>query len=78
MVNLLGYEHSEGDYATQLSQLEALPQSHVHWYGKGKSRPGRKLGHVTILQPPSTPADPTWAKTTVEQVEKLWYPAPCQ
>jgi 5-(carboxyamino)imidazole ribonucleotide synthase len=23
--------------------------TYVHWYGKGESRPGRKLGHITVL-----------------------------
>ncbi|UAJ72698.1 5-(carboxyamino)imidazole ribonucleotide synthase [Synechocystis sp. PCC 7339] len=76
MVNLLGYEVSAGDYQQQLAKLDALPHSHVHWYGKGECRPGRKLGHVTLLNPrvesePST----VWAEDLVKQVENIWYPA---
>ena len=75
MVNLLGYEVSAGDYQQQLDKLAALPRSHVHWYGKGDCRPGRKLGHVTLLNPdvesePST----AWAEDLVKQVENIWYP----
>lgn len=75
MVNLLGYEVSTGDYQQQLDKLAALPHSHVHWYGKGDCRPGRKLGHVTLLNPdvesePST----AWAEDLVKQVEAIWYP----
>lgn len=78
MVNLLGYEVSTGDYQQQLSQLAALPHSHVHWYGKGECRPGRKLGHVTLLQPLETEVGSkpsvTWAQKMINQVEKIWYP----
>lgn len=49
MVNLLGYEYSQDDYLVKRQQLSQLPQAHVHWYGKTQSRPGRKLGHVTVL-----------------------------
>lgn len=49
MVNLLGYEISRSDYQTQRQKLAEIPQAYVHWYGKTESRPGRKLGHVTVL-----------------------------
>ena len=49
MVNLLGYEYAENDYQAKRQQLASLPYAHVHWYGKTESRPGRKLGHVTVL-----------------------------
>ncbi|MBW4679573.1 MAG: 5-(carboxyamino)imidazole ribonucleotide synthase [Microcoleus vaginatus WJT46-NPBG5] len=50
MVNLLGYEHSQNSYLDKRQKLAEIPQAHVHWYGKTESRPGRKLGHVTVLQ----------------------------
>jgi 5-(carboxyamino)imidazole ribonucleotide synthase len=43
MVNLIGT-------IPDVSALLALPDIHVHLYGKA-ARPGRKLGHVTILTP---------------------------
>ncbi|MBD2104453.1 5-(carboxyamino)imidazole ribonucleotide synthase [Leptolyngbya sp. FACHB-261] len=49
MVNLLGYESAQHDYVTERQQLSQLPGAHVHWYGKSEARPGRKLGHVTLL-----------------------------
>ena len=33
-------------------ELVAEPGAHVHLYGKGEARPGRKMGHVT-REPPS-------------------------
>jgi 5-(carboxyamino)imidazole ribonucleotide synthase len=49
MVNLLGYESAESDYLAKRKQLAQIKGSFVHWYGKKESRPGRKLGHVTVL-----------------------------
>ncbi len=71
MVNLLGYESSNSDYAAQRSQLAAMPHTHVHWYGKTESRPGRKLGHVTVLL--RAEQMPT-AAAIIQQIEAIWYP----
>jgi 5-(carboxyamino)imidazole ribonucleotide synthase len=49
MVNLLGYEHSTHDYREKREHLAKIPHAHLHWYGKGESRLGRKLGHLTVL-----------------------------
>lgn len=49
MVNLLGYESAESDYLEKRKQLAQIDGAFVHWYGKKESRPGRKLGHVTVL-----------------------------
>jgi 5-(carboxyamino)imidazole ribonucleotide synthase len=47
MANVLGGEQT--DLATGLpAALAAVPEAHVHLYGKAP-RPGRKLGHVTVL-----------------------------
>ena len=32
-------------------ELVADPDAHVHIYGKGEARPGRKMGHVTRVKP---------------------------
>jgi 5-(carboxyamino)imidazole ribonucleotide synthase len=68
MVNLLGYEYAESSYLSKRQYLAAIPQSHVHWYGKTQSRPGRKLGHVTVLLD-----DPTQAESVAEKIEAIWY-----
>ncbi len=42
MMNLLGEEKSV--------DLRPWPaQAHLHWYGKSENRPGRKMGHYTVL-----------------------------
>lgn len=67
MVNLLGYEHSQATYQQQRQQIEQIPQAHLHWYGKTESRPGRKLGHVTVL------ADEQSSRAIAAQIESIWY-----
>jgi 5-(carboxyamino)imidazole ribonucleotide synthase len=43
MVNLIG------DDAESWPAILAEPHAHLHLYGKGEPRPGRKMGHVTRL-----------------------------
>lgn len=43
MRNLIGAE------AAAAGELTADPANHLHLYGKGEARPGRKMGHVTRL-----------------------------
>lgn len=69
MVNLLGYETAASDYATQRQQLAAIPKAHVYWYGKPESRPGRKLGHVTVLL---DAVERDQALAIAEQIEAIW------
>ena len=69
MVNLLGYEESESDYQTKRDRILTIPQSFLHWYGK-TSRPGRKLGHVTVLLDAEQLRE---AKSIVNQIESIWY-----
>jgi 5-(carboxyamino)imidazole ribonucleotide synthase len=47
MANLLGEVWADGtpDWRTAL----ALPNVHLHLYGKAEARPGRKMGHLTAL-----------------------------
>lgn len=77
MVNLLGYETSCKDYQAQRDRLAALPQAHVHWYGKTASRPGRKLGHVTVLLDDAVLEDSTQLRKRMvaiaQEIEAIWY-----
>jgi 5-(carboxyamino)imidazole ribonucleotide synthase len=71
MVNLLGYEISQSDYQKQRQQLADIPQATVHWYGKTESRPGRKLGHITVL---SDQDNRNAVEGIIHQIESIWYP----
>lgn len=73
MVNLLGYESTRSNYPDKQQQLAALPNAHLYWYGKAESRPGRKLGHVTLNL---TSTDPTRqrqeAEAAIAAVRQIW------
>ncbi|BAZ41298.1 phosphoribosylaminoimidazole carboxylase ATPase subunit [Calothrix sp. NIES-4101] len=71
MVNLLGYEQGTSDYQEKRQRIAALKNARLHWYGKSESRPGRKLGHVTILLDNS---NRNHAIEVAQQVESIWYP----
>jgi 5-(carboxyamino)imidazole ribonucleotide synthase len=70
MVNLLGYENSQSDYLQKRQQIEQIPQAHLHWYGKTESRPGRKLGHVTVILDQH---QREYAIATAQKIESIWY-----
>jgi len=72
MVNLLGYEDAEEDYLPQRQKLAQIPQAAVYWYGKGQSRPGRKLGHVTVILD-SHQAIAEQANAISRHIESIWY-----
>ena len=69
MVNLLGFEESESDYQEKRDRILQIPNSFVHWYGK-TSRPGRKLGHVTVILDNKQICQ---AKSAIEKIELIWY-----
>lgn len=69
MVNLLGFESARHDYAEVRDRLAQIPGAVVHWYGKAESRPGRKLGHVTVRL---VADDRVGAMAIVEQIESIW------
>lgn len=71
MVNLLGYEVAESDYAEKRQHLAQVPNAHVYWYGKTVSRIGRKLGHVTVTL--ENEAGRSQALAIAQQVEAIWY-----
>ena len=41
------------DWPRLTDAVNAVPGATVHLYGKGPPRPGRKMGHVTEVVPPS-------------------------
>ncbi|MEO0936312.1 MAG: ATP-grasp domain-containing protein, partial [Cyanobacteria bacterium J06641_2] len=70
MVNLLGYETRKNDYVDKRSKLAKIPGAHIHWYGKSESRPGRKLGHITLLFDKLNRDE---AMTIAKKIESIWY-----
>jgi 5-(carboxyamino)imidazole ribonucleotide synthase len=72
MVNLLGYEDSQGDYLAKRQQILAIPNAHLHWYGK-QSRLGRKLGHVTVIVGVGVENYRHQCEDLARQVETIWY-----
>jgi 5-(carboxyamino)imidazole ribonucleotide synthase len=72
MVNLLGVETAVSDYLAQRQRLAAVPNATVHWYGKTDSKPGRKLGHVTVLLDTD---EREKAVAVAQHIESLWYPS---
>src|SRR4051794_8226413 len=67
MANLLGDLWAEGE--PDWNAALTLPDVKLHLYGKSKPRPGRKMGHLTVLA--STPAE---AKARVVTARKLLHP----
>jgi 5-(carboxyamino)imidazole ribonucleotide synthase len=52
MVNVLGSEGYSGVAQYEgLEKVMAVPGAHVHLYGKRLTKPFRKMGHVTIVDP---------------------------
>lgn len=53
MVNLLGQQSRTGG-PDGLPEALGVAGANIHLYGKAESRPGRKMGHVTVLAPSQT------------------------
>jgi 5-(carboxyamino)imidazole ribonucleotide synthase len=52
MVNIIGAEGHSGPVNYEgLEDVLKIENAFVHLYGKAETRPGRKMGHVTILSP---------------------------
>ena len=74
MVNLLGYESAESDYLGKRKELAQINGAFVHWYGKKESRPGRKLGHVTVVLDGELGENGGKSASAIAQtVESIWY-----
>ena len=71
MVNLLGTENSDSDYAQKREAIAQIPRAALHWYGKKQSRIGRKMGHVTVLFDEKNGSDAMGK--AIAQIERIWY-----
>jgi 5-(carboxyamino)imidazole ribonucleotide synthase len=50
IVNIIGSEGHTGDvYYEGLEEILKMDNVFVHIYGKKQTKPGRKMGHVTIM-----------------------------
>lgn len=51
LINILGEKNQKGSAVYEgLADALSLENVHVHIYGKKETRPGRKMGHITILE----------------------------
>lgn len=66
MVNVLG-RNTQAITVPPVGLLEAASKDgSCHWYGKAEARPGRKLGHITVLGP-----DALYRALTIRESIKL-------
>ncbi len=75
MVNLLGPDQvvPTDEEERRLASLAALPDAHLHWYGKTSRTPGRKLGHLTLLlRHTDRDARQAELERLLEQVRRIW------
>ncbi len=50
MVNLIGAEGEIGEAEIEnLEEILQIPGIYLHWYAKTETRPGRKMGHITLV-----------------------------
>lgn len=50
MLNLIGEEGHHGNPKIEnIDKLQSIPNAHLHMYGKRETKPGRKMGHITVL-----------------------------
>jgi phosphoribosylaminoimidazole carboxylase len=65
MLNILGGHAASSHLAVAREALGTLG-AHVHLYGKGDARPGRKMGHVTVVAESMAMAeDRIWSLVTL-------------
>lgn len=67
MVNFLWpFSEPKSGLRASLEAILAIPNAHLHWYGKKEHKPGRKMGHITI-----TDTNMAAAQTKAEQIHKI-------
>ena len=72
MLNLLGPADVNED-ATRLAPPTVSRGAHLHWYGKSRVRPGRKMGHVNLTAPDAETLRARLAEADRER--QAWYRA---
>ncbi|MFT3750988.1 MAG: 5-(carboxyamino)imidazole ribonucleotide synthase [Agriterribacter sp.] len=70
IVNVLGEENYQGNAVYEgLDEVLRMDNVFVHIYGKKQTKPGRKMGHVTILS--NDRADLSYKKNRIKNVLKV-------
>ena len=70
IVNVLGEENYKGDAIYEgLDEVLRMDNVFVHIYGKKQTKPGRKMGHVTILS--NDRADLSYKKNRIKHILKV-------
>lgn len=49
MANLLGHDQPGDLHCAMKAALSAVPNCHIHWYGKSEGRSSRKMGHINVV-----------------------------
>lgn len=50
MINIIGAQGSTGDVKYEgMDEVLKIPNAFIHIYGKKQTKPGRKMGHVTVV-----------------------------
>lgn len=71
MRNVLGGTGTGPTVYRGVSDALAIPETHIHLYGKTESRPGRKMGHVTAVGPDAwTHAERAWRVLSIDGKEE--------
>ena len=66
MVNLIGAEGENGKAEIEnQNEILGIPGVYLHWYAKEETRPGRKMGHITLVD-----KDLDRLKSNIEKVNK--------
>ena len=73
MLNLLGGEHGGAGNAAW-SRILADPRARLHLYGKREDRPGRKMGHVLVVDEDARRLDALLASATAHTSETVPVP----
>ena len=75
MVNLIGSEGFSGEACYEgIDELLKMENVFLHLYGKKETRPGRKMGHATILSPEK--ADLVFKAKSIRQKFRIISPQP--
>ena len=70
IINVLGEDNYQGDAIYEgLDEVLRMDNVFVHIYGKKQTKPGRKMGHVTILS--KDRSDLSYKKNRIKQVLKV-------